>query len=306
MNQPHQQWCVRLAAVALTAASLAGCASSNDDGGTLDVTGEQVERSELRGIVDALCTARGLQDTMGFTVAGPDRFLGSGHPDVEGVRQGQPGPLGLIGSTDAGKSWSAISLSGEVDFHGLAFAHGRTYGWDSASGRFMVASDQRSWETRSTRRLIGFAVDPADADHVVAAGPEGLLDSDDGGRTWQRLRGPALMVLSWDKAPGLVGADADGAVHRSTDGGASWSRVGRLPGSPQAFLATADALYAAADADGRTGIYRSTDDGRTWRLRYRDDTEPLARSAARRCGALGLAGRAPPAVYLTSACPGGV
>jgi hypothetical protein len=28
------------------------------------------------------------QDTMGFTVAGPDHFLGSGHPDVEGVRAG--------------------------------------------------------------------------------------------------------------------------------------------------------------------------------------------------------------------------
>ncbi|MGH9283119.1 MAG: F510_1955 family glycosylhydrolase, partial [Acidimicrobiales bacterium] len=82
------------------------------------------------------------QDTMGFTVAGPDRFLGSGHPDVQGFRQGQPRLLGLIESTNAGESWSAVSLSGEVDFHALAFAHGRTYGWDSTSGRFMVSSDQ--------------------------------------------------------------------------------------------------------------------------------------------------------------------
>jgi hypothetical protein len=210
------------------------------------------------------------QDTMGFTVTGPDRFLGSGHPDVAGFRHGQPRLLGLIESTNAAESWTPLSLSGDVDFHGLAFAHGRTYGWDSTSRRFMVSSDQRTWDTRSTRPLIGFAVDPADPDHIVAGDPKGLIDSDDGGRTWRQLPGPALVTLSWDKAPGLVGADADGAVHRSADGGASWSRIGRLPGPPQALLATADALYAAADANGQTGIYRSTDDGRTWRLRYRD------------------------------------
>lgn len=224
----------------------------------------------IRGDDPAERVGDSYQDTMGFTVAGPSRFLGSGHPDVAGFRRGEPARLGLIESTDAGRSWSAVSLSGEVDFHGLAFAHGRTYGWDSTTGRFMVTSDQRTWDTRSTRPIIGFAVDPADPDHIVAGAPEGLIDSDDGGRTWQRLLGPALVVLSWDKARGLVGAEADGAVSRSTDGGASWSPAGRLPGSPQALLATADALYAAADAEGTTGIYRSTNEGRTWRLRYRD------------------------------------
>ncbi|MGH9893476.1 MAG: F510_1955 family glycosylhydrolase, partial [bacterium] len=62
------------------------------------------------------------------------------------------------------------------------------------------------------------------------------------------------------------------AVHRSTDGGASWVPAGRLPGSPEAFLATPDSLYAAVEVDGATGIYRSTDAGRTWDLRYRDRT----------------------------------
>ena len=135
----------------------------------------------------------------------------------------------------------------------------------------MVSSDQRTWDTRSTLRLITFAVDPADPDHIVAGAAEGLIDSRDGGRTWRSLPGPALVALSWDETAGLVGADIEGGVHRSSDGGAAWSAVGRLPGSPQALLTTPDGFYAAAEADGATAIYRSTDGGRTWRLRYRDN-----------------------------------
>ena len=211
------------------------------------------------------------QDTMGFTVAGPDLFLGSGHPDSEGFRRGEPPLLGLIESTDAGVTWQSLSLRGEVDFHGLAAAHGVVYGWDSTSSRFMVSSGRRTWETRSTRPLIAFAVDPADANHIVATAPDGVLDSSDGGRSWRKLSAPPLVTLSWDPAGGLVGAAGDGAVYRSADAGASWESAGRLPGSPQALLVTADALYAAAhDPDGTTGIYHSADGGRTWQIFYQD------------------------------------
>jgi photosystem II stability/assembly factor-like uncharacterized protein len=80
-----------------------------------------------------------------------------------------------------------------------------------------------------------------------------------------------VVALSWDAAADLVGAGPDGTIHRSADAGASWASAGRLPGDPQALLATAQAWYAAAhDEDGNTGIYRSADAGRTWDLYYRD------------------------------------
>ncbi len=209
------------------------------------------------------------QDTMGFTVAGPDRFLGSGHPDVEGMRQGLPGRLGLIESADAGVTWTNLSLSGEVDFHGLAYAHDQVYGWDSGTGRFMVSADRTEWETRSTINLSGFAVGPDDPDHVVGATPDGTVDSTDGGRTWTSAGGPQLVVVSWEADAGLWGADPGGNVWGRPDD--TWERAGRLAGAPQAFLASPDALYAAASDDaGVTSIYRSSDDGRTWKLRYRD------------------------------------
>ncbi len=70
------------------------------------------------------------QDTMGFSVVGPNRFLGSGHPDVDEAReQNLPSRLGLIESTDSGESWQPISLLGEADFHVLRGCAG----WKSPS-----------------------------------------------------------------------------------------------------------------------------------------------------------------------------
>ena len=211
------------------------------------------------------------QDTMGFTVAGPDRFLGSGHPDVNELRSGRPPLLGLIESTDAGKSWEARSLEGEVDFHALAFVDGRVYGWDSTSSRFMVSDDLETWETRSAVAISSFSVDPDDRARIIAAGSGSLVESVDGGRTWHTIDGPPVAALSWDDSAGLWGADGAGRIHRSSDG-RSWEQEGRVPGSPQALLATDDWLYAASDDAGRTGIYRSPD-GARWDLLYRDRSD---------------------------------
>lgn len=220
---------------------------------------------------DAVRVGDSFQDTMGFTVAGPGRFLGSGHPDVAGMRAGQPGLLGLIESNDAGATWSSLSLAGEVDFHGLAFAHGRVYGWDSTGGRFMVSDDMQQWSDRAVIDLYSFAVDPEDPKHIVGAAPDGLVQSTDDGATWSALEGPAMVVLSWTDGAGLWGVEPDGSTHHSDDAGSTWQGAAALPGEPQALLATADALWAAAsDDDHRTGIYRSEDDGETWELRYRD------------------------------------
>lgn len=210
------------------------------------------------------------QDTMGFTVAGPNRFLGSGHPDFsdkEMFVEGRDPHLGLIESTDAGVNWTPLSLLGEADFHGLASAHGLIYGFSATSGEFMVSADTKTWERRSKIGLASFAVDPGDAEHIVGATPDGLITSRDGGRTWSPLSGPRLAELSWHRTGGLWGADPDGVIHRSADAGSTWTEKGRLPGPPEALLVHGTTLYAAASEEG---IFRSGDDGRTWQLRYRD------------------------------------
>jgi hypothetical protein len=103
------------------------------------------------------------QDTMGFTVIGPDHFLASGHPDG---RDQLPPFLGLIESTDAGRRWKEVSLQGAMDFHVLETAGQRIYGfgadWETREERLLVSDDRgQSWRRRpAPEPLIDLAVAP--------------------------------------------------------------------------------------------------------------------------------------------------
>ena len=215
-----------------------------------------------------------LQDTMGFTVVGPDHFLGSGHPDFRDKQLTLPDRrplLGLIESRDAGGSWQPLSLLGEADFHTLQVAHGLVYGYDATGGRFMVSGDRRHWQVRSELELTSFAVSPTDPELVVAATERGLVRSRDGGRRWQPVRGPAGLLLDWERPDALWAITDAGQLWHSADAGASWRQGGRINGQPEAFLAHETRLYVAV---ARLGIVTSTDQGRNWQVLYRE--APLA------------------------------
>ncbi len=208
------------------------------------------------------------QDTMGFTVVGPKTFLGSGHPDFRKDPQ-LPPLLGLIRSTDAAETWKNISLSGESDFHALHSAHGKVYGWDATSGRFMVSSDAgATWDTRSVTTLRDFAVDPKDPDSILATTELGPVRSADGGRSWKAVEGaPRLVVLAWGDA--LYGVDIDGVVHRSATSGRTWFPAGGVGGQPEAIgLSTQEGVQTLYVAVSGRGILASTDAGQSFTTRY--------------------------------------
>ncbi len=215
------------------------------------------------------------QDTMGFTVVGPNHFLGSGHPDVNDRELRQPGLpplLGLIESTDAGETWKPLSLLGEADFHTLVAAHERVYGFDATSQRFMVSRDKKTWETRSEVGLVSFAVDPRHPDKVIATTGDGLIRSSDGGQTWQPTDGPAVVFLDWDPATGAWGLGPAGDLFNNASGleSGEWRRQAELDGRAEAVLVAGSEIYAAVLNQGATEIRRSTDGGTTWTVRYRD------------------------------------
>ncbi len=209
------------------------------------------------------------QDTMGFTVAGPDRFLGSGHPDG---REGLPPFLGLIESSDAGETWRPISLQGAADFHVLEARDDHVYGYgsdfDTRQELFLVSADGgHTWRERSAPEpLLALAIDPEDPRKAVAAGERGIHVTVDAGRSWRPL-GEPVAGLSWPKKDRLYSVDAQGEVRVSEDGGQGWSLRGHADGEPAAFEAAGpNELYVALH-DGR--IKRSSDGGRSWALHYR-------------------------------------
>lgn len=208
------------------------------------------------------------QDTMGFTVTGPDRFLGSGHPDA---REGLPPYLGLIRSTDAGGDWQPVSLLGKADFHVLEASGRRVVGFgsdfESRRAQLLVSDDGgRTWAEREPPEpLVDLAISPENRDELVASGERGLHRSLDGGRTWRELPdGPGL--LGWSPSGELYRVAADGEVSRSRDGGRSWQARGGVGAQPAAFLAEERRLYVALH-DGT--IKQSDDGGRSWTVHSR-------------------------------------
>ena len=235
--------------------------SASDDGlyvathnGLFEVTGE-----EIRPVGTAA------HDLMGFTVAGPQDLLASGHPDLRADSlqvEGKPPLLGLVHSTD-GENWQPLSLLGEADFHSLVAAHDRVYGFDGTTGRFLVSQDRKNWDTRAVGLDIGdFAVSPDDADLVVAAVQDGVARSTDGGRTWKVISSTPLTLLHWT-GTGLYGATAGGEVVVSKDEGLSWDVSGSLPGPVEALYLDGGDIYVAVSDEG---ILRSSDGGATFEV----------------------------------------
>lgn len=203
------------------------------------------------------------QDTMGFTVVGARRFLGSGHPDL---RTDLPPNLGLIESLDSGTTWTPVSLLGESDLHVLRSAGARLYGYDATNDRLLTSTDRgRGWvEIESPGPVVDLAVQPG-ADRVLVATAAGfLLRSTDGGRRW-KAQGSKVGLLGWPAKGTLYLIEPSGRVSVSSNGGASFEARGSVGEEPAAFLAAGvDELYVALH-DG--SIRGSRDGGRSWSVR---------------------------------------
>ena len=165
----------------------------------------------------------------------------------------------------------------------------------------------KSWKQVGLERSehIGrIVVDPRDSNvvYVAAQGPlwgpggdRGLYKTTDAGATWSKVlsvsdhtgatdvvidpRNPDVLVAATYQRRRhfftLVNGGPESALHRSTDGGKTWTKVtSGLPSVDLGRIGLAispvnpDVLYATVEAaDGRGGIFRSRDNGLTWEKR---------------------------------------
>ena len=186
--------------------------------------------------------------------------------------------LGLLRSTDRGETWTRLAES--------VFA-GRTFS--------ALVVDPRSTNVlyASIARAGGFPELAAAKGHPDANGPVGVFKSTDSGASWTQLAGglPTNLAATslaidpddpdtlWAGIGRIFGAPGNG-LYRSTDAGATWSRVGNgLPtGSSVGRITVAVApsqtsrlyvlLTSPSNATGggafTLGGYRSDDAGANW------------------------------------------
>ena len=279
---------VAVAAVALAAVACGGDGSDATEGTTLPPAAAQMSHIHGVGVDPAdrsvvIATHSGLfralegeqraarigdrhQDTMGFSVIGPRRYLGSGHPDQRDLRAGVPPLLGLILSTDGGREWRSVSLRGRADFHVLRSAGEHVYGVNSADGQFLASEDGgRTWKERTPpAAVIDLAPNAEQPEELVASTERGMHLSRDGGATWRPLAPDVGGLLARTAGGTLFVVEGEGGVLRSDDGGSSFTGAGDVGGQPAAFAAHEDELYVALHTNE---VKVSTDGGRSWTLR---------------------------------------
>lgn len=198
-------------------------------------------------------------DLMSFAITGPGSFYASGHP-AEGVDM--PAPVGLIKSTDAGRTWTVLSRGGESDFHALAASSAGVMGFD---GALRVTVDGKSWARGGLTAEPRCLASSPDGSQVLATTSQGVQSSTDGGRTWLPLTSaPPLLLAAWADAKTVVGLTTEGNLAISADAGRTWrADLAKVPGG--------QALSASRDKAGqleilvvtKTGVLQSHDDGAT-------------------------------------------
>lgn len=250
----------------LASTFITGCASPQPEpvGGAMSYTDTHVhavERPEPDGPIH-LATHHGLWiqgsdgslslvgpmiDLMGYAVLGPEHFIASGHP---GPGVDLPEPVGLIESTDGGRTWSQTSRGGVSDFHLLTTSDEVTIGYDGALRR---STDLHTWQEGTTpESVIDLAINP-ETHEVIATGDGGVLHSTDLGQTWAPwTAAPDLVLLDWVDGSTVIGLTDQGDVAVSTDAGAVWKTHARVPGPVQA-------MSAGRGLDGGVEVLIATD-----------------------------------------------
>ena len=171
-------------------------------------------------------------DLMGFAVAPDGTYYASGHP---GVGVDLPQPVGLITSTDAGRSWRVASRGGQSDFHALTAGSTAVIGFD---GVLRSSTDGTTWTTRSIPAPPRTLAAAPTSGTLLATTEAGLLASSDTGATWRPLSPPGTALLvTWADEKTIVIATTTGQLGVSSDAGITWTLNPTRVGAAEALHA---------------------------------------------------------------------
>jgi len=221
--------------------------------------GEQPE--QVKGELETDDGTGEISEQLVVRFTGDDELIASGHPPAG---SDLPPTLGLVRSTDAGKSWESVSELGKADFHAIQTSGGTIVAGRYGEPAIDVSTD--GGKTFANKRppdpLVDLEVDPEDPKRWVATTQSGIFTSSDQGTTWRQRDPVPNARLSWADGGPLFRIDPGGPVKRSDDGGETWEDVGSTGGEPRALHAKSDRELYAVLLDGT--VKESTDGGATW------------------------------------------
>lgn len=201
------------------------------------------------------------------------------------LRPGLPvrDPVGLLRSTDAGKTWKPLDPAmGDFRLLAAGYRSGALYVINPrpnsvmpAAGLFVSYDEAKTWRHAAARRLEGevhgLAAHPVDRGTVAAATGRGLYLSRDGGESFRRLeRREPVTAVAFDIEGKLVRysrALSNEVVEAPLEGKSGRAmRLPRLEGDYVTCLAQSPVDgRVIAFATRRRDVFLSSDGGQSWR-----------------------------------------
>lgn len=243
-------------------------------------------RTTTRGLLAACCALAPLLLLARGAEAGPWASHGPVGGNVTALAFDPSAPAtlyagtsggGLFRSGDGGATWLAINQG--VDQPGTwtitAIAvdpatPSRVYAAAESGlsgGVFTTTNGGASWTFRALEGLSDLVIDPATPTTLWACGAS-VYKSTDAGTSWAPVRsGSTFKTLAIDpSAPATVYAGtAFGAIHKTSDGGATWTMLGGAASDRVEAIAVDPAKPATVYAGFEDfGVYKSLDGGTTW------------------------------------------
>lgn len=157
-------------------------------------------------------------DIMGLD-ADDTTLFASGHPSAISKL---PNPLGLLRSSDGGKTWKSVSLLGKVDFHFLEVSGSQIYGGNATDGSLMYSKNLgESWKRIGEMKFTDIAILPGTQGSALAIEKGKLFKTSNAfaNSTALSFKSEITAVESFGK---VIYVASKNRIWRSTDQTKSW------------------------------------------------------------------------------------
>lgn len=196
--------------------------------------------------------------------------------DAMAMRPGADGSIVIAGhdvftaSRDGGETWQPIAADlPSLDIHGFTrdpADPARMWAYLATGGVWESTDAGAHWiRVRDDNVLFPLAVRGDEGTRLLGVDANGLVASDDGGRTWGKLGSPPtypMTALTSTTDGTTIYAGSPDGLFRSDDVGRTWTNT-NFSGSPFAIATSADGATVAIVAR-TTEFFRSSDGGESW------------------------------------------